>query len=502
MQFMTTRIKTRQYHIITFLFLLVPSCYVKAQEFYYSQYEHTPLNINPALISTDHDIKLSLLYHQNDFLREFNMKNFQFSFNYPLNLAKNDDLPQSLALSVFYNNTGKQGIINFTGGSISFSQGVRITNRSFLSAGIQASDFLFSNTNPGNYTTGSQWIQGTGFDPSHWIEENISYENISIFNINAGINWHITDGFMPKGNFGASVFYLNKPKYSFLDKKSSLETKYTVYGDYRIFKVRNFSVSPRFLYVHQNFNLISLGTSVKYFYKSDNPFLLIRDCSLQLGVDYRYDHTGIINFSIEQSKYLFGLSYALGLNSNKVYSNYGSNIEVCLVLKFKKNKRKEVKSKEYNIGNTRLVFNSGPVNNQGADNVTQNNIDSFKSDSLQVTGEKYRVQLRQDFKFKFNDAALTVDAHSYLDDLAKMLKQNTGLKVEVIGHTDDVGTEETNLKISQQRAQVVIDYLISKGINISRLKLTAKGKSEPLFPNNSEENRGKNRRVEFIIYSE
>jgi outer membrane protein OmpA-like peptidoglycan-associated protein len=73
------------------------------------------------------------------------------------------------------------------------------------------------------------------------------------------------------------------------------------------------------------------------------------------------------------------------------------------------------------------------------------------------------------------------------------------LKVEIIGHTDDVGTDEANRVISERRAKIVVDYLISKGINPARLKLSAKGKSEPIYPNDSEENRAKNRRVEFKI---
>jgi outer membrane protein OmpA-like peptidoglycan-associated protein len=80
-----------------------------------------------------------------------------------------------------------------------------------------------------------------------------------------------------------------------------------------------------------------------------------------------------------------------------------------------------------------------------------------------------------------------------------MLKENPRLKVEIVGHTDDVGTDEANLLISGRRAKVVVDYLISKGINPARLKLTAKGKTEPVFPNDTEENRAKNRRVEFKI---
>jgi outer membrane protein OmpA-like peptidoglycan-associated protein len=87
----------------------------------------------------------------------------------------------------------------------------------------------------------------------------------------------------------------------------------------------------------------------------------------------------------------------------------------------------------------------------------------------------------------------------YLDDLVALLEENKTMTLEIIGHTDDVGSEEGNRLISIKRAQVVADYLIRKGINEKRLKINGKLNKEPLFPNNSPENRAKNRRVEFIL---
>jgi type IX secretion system PorP/SprF family membrane protein len=482
--------------------MALPYNQIYAQDFYYSQYEHTPLNINPALLSTEKDIKLSLHYHQNELWKELNMKNSQVSLMYPLNFTKNEKMPQGIGLSAIYNNTGKQGLVNCTGGNLAFTQGVTINRWSVLSAGLQTSYLFYNNSNPGNYTTGSQWEDGSGYDPAQGIDETINFETIKLFTVNTGINWYIIDGTKPKGNLGVSVYYLNKPRYSFLNEKNRLDSRYIVHGNYRLFRMKNVSVSPRMLFVYQDVNLVSFGTLINYSFKSDNPFLPIKDCNLQLGLDYRYNHSGIVNVSIEQSAYIFGISYALGLNRNKEYSCYGSNIEICLALKFTRHKNVTVKPDEYHVGETRLIFNKGNENAPTVENNKPDSLNNYRSDSIVVTGEKYRVQLRQDFKFKFNDAALTNEAKLYLNDLAKMLKQNSNLKVEVIGHTDDVGTEEANLIISEQRAKIVIDYLIMNGIKPARLKLTAKGKSEPVAPNSSEENRAKNRRVEFIIYSE
>lgn len=81
-----------------------------------------------------------------------------------------------------------------------------------------------------------------------------------------------------------------------------------------------------------------------------------------------------------------------------------------------------------------------------------------------------------------------------------LLKRNNSIRLEVIGHTDNVGTNADNQKISMQRVQIVIDYLIEKGIDPTKLKATAMGVKEPLVSSNSEASKALNRRVEFVIY--
>ena len=71
--------------------------------------------------------------------------------------------------------------------------------------------------------------------------------------------------------------------------------------------------------------------------------------------------------------------------------------------------------------------------------------------------------------------------------------------VLIEGHTDDIGKEEYNLDLSERRARSVHDYLVSRGIRIDRLKYVGMGETVPLYPNDSDENRRRNRRVEFML---
>jgi outer membrane protein OmpA-like peptidoglycan-associated protein len=81
------------------------------------------------------------------------------------------------------------------------------------------------------------------------------------------------------------------------------------------------------------------------------------------------------------------------------------------------------------------------------------------------------------------------------------LKKNPSLKIEISGHTDDVGNEQSNLKLSQSRAEAVKNYLTEKGITADRLTAKGYGKSKPIALNSTEEGRKQNRRTEFTVLS-
>ena len=105
----------------------------------------------------------------------------------------------------------------------------------------------------------------------------------------------------------------------------------------------------------------------------------------------------------------------------------------------------------------------------------------------------------QNIQFEYNSSELTEDSQSGLQVLTDFLKRNPGLKVELAGHTDDIGNEKYNLQLSSDRAKVVREALIGKGIEGSRLTANGYGSSKPLWPNDSDEHRALNRRTEMII---
>lgn len=105
----------------------------------------------------------------------------------------------------------------------------------------------------------------------------------------------------------------------------------------------------------------------------------------------------------------------------------------------------------------------------------------------------------QNIHFEYNSSALTEDSQAGIQVLADFLKRNPELRVELAGHTDDVGSAAYNLKLSSERAEVVREALIAKGIEAIRLTAKGYGDTRPLYPNDGEERRAMNRRTEMII---
>jgi outer membrane protein OmpA-like peptidoglycan-associated protein len=79
------------------------------------------------------------------------------------------------------------------------------------------------------------------------------------------------------------------------------------------------------------------------------------------------------------------------------------------------------------------------------------------------------------------------------------MKQNPTAKIEIAAHTDDVGSDEFNYKLSEKRAQEIVKYLVNKKINPNRLLAKGYGKSKPVIEDTTEEARARNRRVELKI---
>jgi OOP family OmpA-OmpF porin len=120
-----------------------------------------------------------------------------------------------------------------------------------------------------------------------------------------------------------------------------------------------------------------------------------------------------------------------------------------------------------------------------------------KKPSLVVVTDK-EIRITQQIHFEFDKAVIRPDSFPILDAVADVLKQNPKIRLEIQGHTDNKGNPSYNKTLSDKRAASVLKYLTGKGIDKSRLSSKGYGMERPIVPNNSDQNRALNRRVQFI----
>ncbi len=111
-----------------------------------------------------------------------------------------------------------------------------------------------------------------------------------------------------------------------------------------------------------------------------------------------------------------------------------------------------------------------------------------------------RVEIQDTVQFAYDSAQISREAASLLEDVAATLKQSPHVeKVVVEGHASAEGSEAHNQRLSADRAQAVVRFLVSQGVEKNRLSRAAYGESRPVADNDSESGRRQNRRVEFNV---
>ena len=117
-------------------------------------------------------------------------------------------------------------------------------------------------------------------------------------------------------------------------------------------------------------------------------------------------------------------------------------------------------------------------------------------------GEGINMTFESGLMFKINSSEISETYKKDLDGAAGVFVKYPETNITIEGHTDDSGADELNMSLSEKRAKAVAAYLISKGVAERRLTTKWYGEAQPKYPNDTEENRQKNRRVELGIVAD
>lgn len=149
-------------------------------------------------------------------------------------------------------------------------------------------------------------------------------------------------------------------------------------------------------------------------------------------------------------------------------------------------------------GEQRLAAELAMLNIAGIESVV-NQITLPPTPAEILTGTVNDIVLANPIQFSTGSADIRSESQPILDQVAQVLAANPNGAVEVGGHTDSDGGADGNRELSQERAQSVVDYLVSKGVDPARLSAVGYGEDAPLVPNDSGDNKRKNRRIEFKV---
>jgi outer membrane protein OmpA-like peptidoglycan-associated protein len=121
--------------------------------------------------------------------------------------------------------------------------------------------------------------------------------------------------------------------------------------------------------------------------------------------------------------------------------------------------------------------------------------------TVERVGEGIQVTFASGLLYDFDSDAVKPDARANLQSLAQSLDKYPGSDLLILGHTDSVGTDDYNKRLSVRRADAAAEYLVSQGVDRDRIATGGLGEEEPVAPNDTPEGRSRNRRVEVAIYA-
>jgi outer membrane protein OmpA-like peptidoglycan-associated protein/tetratricopeptide (TPR) repeat protein len=217
--------------------------------------------------------------------------------------------------------------------------------------------------------------------------------------------------------------------------------------------------------------------------------------SFELREDMRPAKTLWVKGKVTDKKTKQGLLSSvelIDLNTNTVLSNVQTDVEGNYLTTLPVGK-----DYAFNVNKKGYLFYSDNflLSNRSPDSTYEKNI------SLSPIEKDASIVLKNIF-FETNQFNLKSESQAELDILVQLLNENSTVKIEISGHTDSIGKAPDNLKLSQNRAKAVIDYLISKKIAPARLTSKGFGSTKPVATNKTEEGRALNRRTEMKVVSQ
>lgn len=329
---------------------LILSTPLFSQDIHFSQYNFSPLTLNPALTSAYKDIQATLQYKdQWKVLNAYRTAAFTFEmkFGQP-NWKKIDKLTGAFKKKLLkglawgmnvYTDKAGDASIKSSQASLSLAYHSLLNEHNTLSLGLMGGIAQHSIT-PDQLRWNNQY-SSSGYDPNIDPGESFSDQSFIYGDYMGGILWSYGDGshYMTSNdqkhiNAGVSLSHFSKPKQSFLGTSDELlNWKYTVHAN-SLFGIKNtnYSVGPSVLYMNQGaLNELTLGMVMKYMLKEDSKYTgYVKGAAFSLGCYYRNKDAVIPYFLMEMGAYSLGVSYDTNVSGLTAVTSGRGGLEISL----------------------------------------------------------------------------------------------------------------------------------------------------------------------------
>ncbi|NJM24977.1 MAG: PorP/SprF family type IX secretion system membrane protein [Bacteroidia bacterium] len=497
-----------------------------AQHFQFSQYNFTPQRINPAMVSTSNYASVGLLYRNQGTGGGFNLNSTFLSASYPFISRRGGVRWSGVGISLMDDRSG--GYFNVQEAALSYAINVPLSKYQTLSLGAKGL-FQQRQLNLDGLFTGAQYIPDRGFDESVASGENFGALKNSFFTTSLGLYWQQTDRDNHRvAYWGVSFFDFNKPKDSFMGVESTLSSTLVGSLGLRMYREKNLSIMPEVLYTRTaSNNVFNIGAVFSYDVRPTPNQLTGR---FDLITKYVIGRSGIVGIQLHKENVSFGLSYDFPVIKKNAGNTGAFEIGIELrrlvdprvrdkrarARKSRQSERGEIKElvkKEAPKDTTITAVKAADTTHTATTPVVKNEVREKlqqKQDSVLARAEAGGIEhqplviekVSLHFNFEFNSDELDKTSVQYLRDLSEALTQERRLKVKLTGHTDNIGSDRFNERLSVQRAENIKRHLMAMGVDASRIVTEGRGESEPLNDNSSDELRARNRRVDLTIVYE
>ncbi len=506
-----------------------------AQDLSFTQYHNTPLFTNPAMVGSYNSYRAFVNYRSQR-IEGDNLSTPMGTFAMPF--YANGRRVAGLGLTVLRDDMAK-GLIN-SGALLAGAYNIATGSRSVLGIGLQGG-YMQSRIDLAGKSTDAQWINGV-FNPNAPTGEKLSGDVASYITAGGGLMWYMPDERYRQRVFvGVSGFNLNQPELKFFSANPTVVARRLVgMAGVRVVKTNQFSLVPNARVVNFSGKThANIGTWLRH-HMPVQPNGKATDVSV--GIWYNTNNVAAFSLEVENQNLVAALSFDLPMS--KATNTFTNNGILELTLGFKIPHKKGPKDGLESEEGPMAASEEDKKKQAAADSAFKANLEqqlakrdsALKTELTRTVTENVKKELSEQIKKETNDIvnsklsevdkridayndrmirmernffkrnirfelgskSLSFESRQILADVIKGMKDNPTFKLELVGHSCDIGEQEGNRRLSFERAEAVKKYLVDNGVEASRITTRGEGVNNPFAPNTSEMNRRLNRRVEFI----